>query len=303
MFSDQVGGKRAFRDSVEVRKSIHASENLKISYLIRKFKIRAAAGGVVYFIKANGGVKPWELDAIYGVLETYAKGSKFWLVHVREKEDGECPGDVVKVGARRLVAVVERFARYETANQFDLDVWKKILSSVARKTRFPEWVDIRARVNEQLAALVDELNFPGKESDGKCLQRPVELMNSGQWTRLMENDVFRMHGNPRPDVPCFVRWPLVSARRPFYVTTSLNVPIPDSVPLVFSLRILNKQKGAWCEYAFELDAYKGRSKELISEEMPAGDYEIQGVVRSMAPLASGERAVVDVHPLRLFYLD
>jgi hypothetical protein len=288
------------------RKAIFEREKRKIGYLVTKFLTRLRAGGCIYFIKCNDGVKGSLLDSLHAELRRLAGDAPFWLVHVRIATPGETAGTVFLREDNRLEALVDRFAPYDAADDLDLPVWTSILDQVFDLAPYDCWDASRASATADIERCFRTLGFPQKTIVGEPAQTShfgfgsVQLQNDHPWSRLMESNMFRLHTLGPRDSASALMWRDLKIAGPGSIAINATAATPDSKPVKVTLVLLD-QSGRLISAAEEVvvgDA--GLAATLDIEQAGESKYSLTLTASVEEKLQDGERAVIDIEAPEVF---
>lgn len=303
LYSAAVKGVMTFKEPEEARRRIHASEYRKQVYLVTKFLTRLRAGGMIYVIKSNKGIDPVCLTFIERELTRLARGAKFWLLELRATQDAALTGQCERVGPQRLLGHVARFGTYDTADDFDLEVYKTMLPKALGLAAFPTWAASQKKAAAELATIRATLPFPKKDFLGTedvttdldwC---KAAIFNSHHWSRQIEN-AFRLHAfGPGRDA-ARLSWSKIKRPGKWTVVTAIALAVEDSLPVTVRSKVSVNGKLV-AEREDIVDSMSPVRVELsfTSTKRDSVDYEIE--VTSAVPVDAGQKAVVDIEEIGL----
>ena len=300
MKSEHAGSRLQFAHSDDERRLIYKYDLKKMNYLIEKFRARLKSGGVIYFLKSNSGISQNVVDAIFWQLTQLAEGAPFWLVHVRSADEGGAVGTVKMVGERRLNAFVESFAAYNTADEFDLDVWKEILNQVVALAPYEGWKASTLQAKRRLEEKFKTLPFASKQNLGatdifeeKFGSSKSTILNVHHWTRVIESDTLRVHAPDDVSRPTAVIWSGLQFDDAVNVSIDMKSAVPDSIPVNVKINVIDNNKRCLVENSVSI---KTEAPQTIDLKIPSVDGGLDLVLSFSAcqNLKDGERAVVDI---------
>lgn len=305
MRSHIVAGRLAFISDPATRRDIHHRELQKFRYLIEKFRHRLRSGGLLLVIKANEGIAQAELERLHAALAVQAAGASFTLLQVRAAAPGvpEPVGVVTRQPSGILTGAVSALADYNTADDLDFDGWVTVLAralALAAPAR-PSYEAPERRPDDGLIML----NLPDLLGPD-CVAAPVEdprggigrLLHGDAWCRRVE-DCFRLHAPPPGQPASHLRWTDIRLSGPTRFATRIHSPITDGMPVRIDIA-LHDADGTLLAHR-HCDVSPAAPAQLLVPlpDTATGPLQLDILAQSPAPLAPGERAVVDLSLLCL----
>ena len=300
MYSSMRAGTLTFDADDEQRRTIHAREASKLSYLIEKLCRKFTHPNPVFIIKSNSGISEDVLQAIHYQLYRRVTSSRFMLLEVRD--DAQRAGTVELLDRNLMRGYVARFAPYANSDNADDANWLRILAlALAQNADAPS---APTPTVSGVAAEVVALPFP--VGTGPDLHAPIpgdlrggmpKRIGGSEWCRLVDDDIYRLHATGLNVDATALRWTGVHLPPGSVITIRAGYAIEESLPVCATLQViaadgtrLRKQYvfNSSAEHDLCLTVPPGWPNPLV----------VSLYVEPLSPLKMGERAVIDIAPVK-----
>lgn len=296
-----VDGQLQFVDPEHLRREKHRSEARKFDYLKAKFLAKLRAGGAIFVFKSNEGVASASVAALDNQLRRLANGAVYWLVVVAVAADPALIGTVRIAGATLIEGFVDRFADYNTADDFSAEVWRRLVDNVLWAAPYSGWMEAKSRADDEVKRRFKRLDLPfgGSRMDELVMDGEICVgsQSPNTWSRRLE-DMFRLHAERDLSRPALLFWRGITlpsgTRHVLSITHQLSTDHSKTVDVEIRVR-----SG---DLLFGMALVKsGRHQEVVellidSELRPLS---IELYARRCFDLKDGEVAAVDIGPVEL----
>lgn len=263
---------------------------------------RLKFGGCIFVFKSNIETPFNQIKQLRDNLSKLAKNSKFWLLHIKTSKDHKYWGSIEVTDGNIITGWIDKFAEYNTANDFSPTHWRSILDATLNATLYENWELSELQVETEISNKFKRLYFPlGTDnhtyySEDRGL---VELTSSNSWSRRIESK-FRLHASRSASSPSTLKWsdiPLQSKGCILYFSGALSVAYSMPVSIIFKVYCDNKIVDLWLSEISTLGATREVS---IPQGFKFLSIELQAI--RLLDLKDNEVAAVDIEPLEITYL-
>jgi hypothetical protein len=300
MYSSLRAGTLTFDADEEQRRAIYAREIVKLSYLVEKLRAKFEHPNPVFVIKANAGIEDDLLEAIHYQIYRRATSARFLLLEVQDNP--RRAGTVDLLDRNRMRGYVTRFASYDRADEGDDANWIAVLTQALAHNADEPIIAIPTKTAE--AAEVVTLPFPG--SSAPDLGKPVigdlrggmpSLIGGNGWCRTVGDDTYRLHASGLSAHATRLQWTGVQLPPSYSVTIRGELAIEESLPLRATLEVT----GSDGTIVQEQHIFSVPGEQAFFVTCPAhlaNPLTVTLGVEPLAPLKMGERAVIDLLPIK-----
>lgn len=288
-------GRLAFQQSRKARRAVHRQEGRKIDYLTAKLRSRARCGGVVFVIKSNPGIDRDIVGAIRNELVRLCEGSPSTLLEVSSTDNPALVGTVQPATDGLLRGFVRAFAPYERADEGDTEVWASLLEQALELSPCPDWKERLEAAQAGDHAATSALPFPGDDGVPAAI---AELVGGNEWCRRVGDD-FRLHGAPLDGPGTSLRWSSLDVASRSHLSGTIRSAFEDAVPVSVTVRVRNAESTDVRELRSVVSPGKPWLVDLSVDPDELDEIVLELDAAATRPLASGERAVIDISPLCL----
>jgi hypothetical protein len=300
MYSSLRAGTLTFDSDEEQRRAIHAREVVKLSYLVEKLRAKFTHPNPVFVIKANAGIPEDLLEAIHYQIYRRATSPRFLLLEV---QDNPMRAGAVDLLDRNLMrGYVTRFASYDRADEGDDRNWIAVLTqALAHNAEAPV-----TAVPTEPSQAPEIVTLPFPESTALDLREPVvrdlrggmpSLIGGNVWCRSVDEDTYRLHASGLHANATRLQWTGVQLPPSYSVTIRAELAIEESLPLRAILEIA----GSDGTVTRKQRIFSSRGEQAFFATGPAylaNPLTVTLRVEPLQPLKMGERAVVDIAPIK-----
>ena len=128
MYSSLVGDKHVFDESADERRAKYEQEKIKIDYMVAKLLDQLKTASKIFFYKKNAGVSSSDISDIVAEIRLFNKRNVLVLMDA----DGQAQPQFKKLSDNLYVATIDRFARYEKADDLNLLAWDFAVNQAAQ---------------------------------------------------------------------------------------------------------------------------------------------------------------------------
>ncbi len=301
MYSSLRAGTLTFDADEDHRRVIHAREEAKLGYLTEKLRRKFMHPNPVFVIKANSGIPAQVLEAIHYQIYRHATSPRFLLLEVRD--DAARAGTVELLDRNLMRGYVARFASYNNSDEGDDVNWLRVLAlALAHNADAPaEPEPVVTGVGPGVVAL------PFPVGAGPDLLGPVpgdlrggmpERIGGTEWCRLIDDDIYRLHATGMAADATALRWTGVHLLPGSVVTIRAGYAIEESLPVLATLEVTGMD-GLTVR---SRHIFRGAEEQDLSLTIPPRlrkPLVVSLYVEPLSPLKMGERAVIDIAPIRV----
>jgi hypothetical protein len=300
MYSSRRDGTLTFEADIERRREIHAKEASKLAYLVAKLRRKFTHPNPVFVIKANSGIPEQVLEAIHYQIYRRATSPRFLLLEVRD--DATRAGTVELLDRNRMRGYVSRLAPYERSDDTDDAGWIAVLAqALAHNAEAPDMAVSTLSVPIPQAVL---LRFP--EGSGPDLLTPVpgdvragipSLIGGSAWCRMVNDETYRLHAAGLNADATALRWTGVQLPPNCILTVQAKCAISQSLPVCATLEIIGAD-GTILRNQHVFDGVEEEHFSIPGSLHLPNPLTVSLHAEPLRPLRMGERAVIDVDPIK-----
>ena len=300
MYSSHREGTLTFDADTEHRHAMHAREASKLAYLEAKLRRKFTHPNPVFVIKANSGISEQVLESIQYQIYRRATSPRFLLLEVRD--DATRAGSVELLDRNRMRGYVSRLAPYERSEDADDAGWVAVLTqALAHNAEAADATISTLPVSKPRGVL---LTFP--EGAGTDLVAPVagdvrggipSRIGGNAWCRMVDEDTYRLHATGQNADATALRWTGVHLPPNCIVTVQAMCAISESLPVRATLEIVGAD-GTTLRNQHVFDKVEEQRFSLAGPADLPNPLTVSLYAEPLMPLQAGERAVIDVDPIR-----
>ena len=300
MYSSVQAGKLTFDADVERRRAIHAREAAKLAYLVEKLQVKFTHPNPVFVIKANSGISEDVLEAIHYQIYRRATSSRFLLLEVQD--DADRAGSVELLDRNRMRGYVSWFPSYDNSDEGDDVSWISVLTQALAHNAEAS----AAPVSMVAGAAPGVVLLPFPSGSGPDLLAPVtgdlrggmpQRIGGNAWCRLVDDDVYRLHATGLDEDATALRWTGVHLPPDCVLTVRAGYAIEESLPVRATLEVIGADGTALRREHVFASAEQQDLCLFTPADLP-NPLRVSLYVEPLEPLKMGERAVVDLAPIR-----
>jgi hypothetical protein len=295
-------GELAFDDDEPTRRLIFAAESRKRLYLLEKLHRKFSHPNPVFVIKHSTIISDDILEGIHYQLYCRVKSGRFALLEVCSDEGRA--GQIEVVQRNLLRGYVSCFAPYDSAEKADDRSWHRLLVRVlaegAEGDRDHQDSAVPASLFEPLELPFPSAMEPSYERSfvGDLRGGSVQLHYGNKWCRIIDDDRYRLHAVAIGATATRLDWSGLRLPGGCSVNVQAAFAIADSKPVRATLTISTADG----EIRDCIALVCGTRNHTLSVALPNGfrsPVTASLKVEPVAPLASGERAVIDLCPIEI----
>lgn len=300
MYSAYRDDKLTFEADTERRRTIHAREAPKLAHLEAKLRHKFTHPNPVFVLKANIGIQEEVLEAIHYQIYRRATSSRFLLLEVQA--DPARAGTVEVLDRNRMRGYVRRFATYEQSEDGDDASWIAVLTqALAHNANALNAAISSPSVSTPQGVL---LSFP--DGSGPDLLAPVtgdirggmpSRSGGNAWCRMVDEDTYRLHATGLNGDATTLHWTGVHLPPNCLLTVQAMCAITESLSVRATLEIV----GADGTTLRNNHVFERVEEQRFSIAVPThfpNPLAVSLRAEPLIPLKAGERAVIDVDPIR-----
>jgi hypothetical protein len=302
MYSTLRDGTFAFNDQAEMRRLMHGKEAAKLAYLLEKLRRKFDHPNPVFVIKANKGIPEQILEAIHYQIYRRATSPRLLLLEVRA--DAGRAGRVERLDRNLMRGYVSRFAPYERPEDADDASWLSIITQALAGNAGACVAD---------AALVEAgtpsrqpvvLPFPAGQGPDLLVPVPGDLragmparIGGNAWCRKLDEETYRLHAIGQHEAATTLRWTGVHLAPNSLLTVAAWCAISESLPVQVTLQVTGAD-GMEKHSRHVFDQVREEQVTLLVPPALRNPLTISLHAETLMPLRNGERAVIDIDPIR-----
>jgi hypothetical protein len=272
------------------RRTIHAGEASKLSYMTAKLRTKFQHPNPVFVVKTNEGIVPRTLEGIHYQLYRRVASARFLLLEMRD--DRRRAGSAELIDRNLMRGYVSRFAPYDRADEGDDANWLKVLDQALAHYADAAPASVSAQKRRlvlpfPLASDADR-RVPGDLRGGICT-----LIRGNEWCRVVNGGAYRLHAvGPRPDATA-LEWTGVHLPPAFGLRLHAVCAIADSVPVHAVLEAVGAD-GTTMRTEHVFAGVDERVLQLPAPPRCMNPLTLALSVTPLAPLKGDKRAVIDI---------
>jgi hypothetical protein len=300
MHSSRHEGTLVFNDSVQIRRGTHARESSKIAYLLEKLRCKFNHPNPVFVIKANIGIPEQMLEEIHYQIYRRVASPRFLLLEIRD--DATRAGSVELLDRNRMRGYVAHLAPYDHSDDADDAGWISVLSQALAHNAEAPVVSYSALPVPAPGVVV--LPFPVGSGPDLLATAPGDLrggmpslLGGGAWCRIVNEDNYRLHATGLNGEATVLRWTGVHLPPTSTLTVGAWCAIAESLPIRATLEIVAAD-GTTLRGQHVFDRIVEQNFSLSTPVHLPNPLVVSLYAEPLAPLRPGERAVIDVDPIK-----
>lgn len=300
MYSSRREGTLTFEADTERRRLIHASEASKLAYLVAKLRKKFIHPNPVFVVKANIGIPEQVLEAIHYQIYRRATSPRFLLLEVQD--DAIRAGTVELLDRNRMRGYVSRFASYEQSEDADDASWIAVLAqALAHNAEAPD-----VAIPTLQVPIAQDVRLPFPDGSGPDLLTPVvgdvrggisARIGGNEWCRMVDEDTYRLHASGLNADATALRWTGVHLPPHCILTVQAMCAISESLPVRARLEIIGAD-GTTLRNEHVFDRVEEQRFSISGPGHLPNPLTVSLYAEPLVPLLAGERAVIDIDPIR-----